>query len=245
MVKIFDRAYESDNILFSAIIDQFNLTIPKTQTRKCQVWMQKGSRMYTGILCNGGGGVLQGPGSDVQLHIPQNVHGLVIGCVCTNNSEFSKQIPDNECIIAPMVEFELHSILPHNTHEHEPRHHYMITIPHCVDDDSAWDLIKVKKFNSNNTNELVDITQYDARQSQETFYVIEEQCIRIYTKHFCNIICSTCQQSKCRDSIMVFFYGLIRPTQEGQTSILIKLFFCSFLFSIADYREVGYSQNSI
>ena len=99
---------------FSAILDQFEISIPKAKTLSCQMWMQKGSRMYTGILCHGEERTLQGHESDVQLFIPQYVHGLLISSVCTDNSEFSHQIPDDECIIGPMVGFQLHSKYEHD-----------------------------------------------------------------------------------------------------------------------------------
>ena len=200
------------------------------------MWMQKGSRMYTGILCHGEERTLQGRESDVQLFIPQNVHGLLISSVCTDNSEVSHQIPDDECIIGPMVGFQLHSKYEH---DHEPKHHYIITIPHCLEEDSVWDLIKVRKFKSRNTEAVVNITQYDANQEQDTYYYMEEHCIRIYSKHFCDFICSTCGPDLCRDKAMVFFYGSIQPSGDQGTSVIIMPFFCSFLYNITDYREVG------
>ena len=234
-VDLFTIALKCGNKLFSVILDRFKLTIPKTQSQKCQMWMLKGSRVYAGILCHGEGGVLRGPDSDVQLYIPQDIYGLIIGSVCTDNSEFSQQIPNKECIVAPMVEFKFCSSYEH---EPNPRLHYIITIPHCLDEDSAWDLIKVRKFKSRSNDELIEVTQYDASQNQETFYVIEKHFVRIYTKHFCQYFCSTCEQSKCKESAMVFFYGSILHPTSNTTEVMIKPFFCSFLFNNNDYRKV-------
>ena len=83
--------------------DQSHFYVPKKKAREGLMWMWQGSRVSAGIVCQGEGGILQAPDSDVKLLIPENVFGCITCCISTNTSEIKERIPEGECVIAPMV----------------------------------------------------------------------------------------------------------------------------------------------
>ena len=152
---------------FSVIVKEKNL---KEKTREkenkgCHMLMEKGLQTYIGFVSDGKEGVLQGPNSDVQLHIPQGVYGLTIGCVCTDNSTIREYVPENECIVAPMVEFYSFSI--HESIEREP---YVIRIPHCLSDDSDQDNVKVRKVNTRSLDQIYRHTKIPHKRKSANIF---------------------------------------------------------------------------
>ena len=198
----------------------------------CHVLIKKGSQTYIGIMSNGEKGILQGPGSDVQLHIPEGVYGLVVGSVFTDNSIFCDKIPNDECIIAPMVEFYINSF---NFSDSQKRDKYQIRIPHAADANADETLVKIRKYFS---DKQTDIAPHNPSKNQETYYILNKRFVTIYTQHFCKFICTQCNHGPCKNCAKVILYGSITPG-EDQTLVCIEPFFCSFLFDITDYEMVS------
>ena len=198
--------------------------------------MEKGSQTYVGFMSNGENGLLQGPKSDVQLLIPDGVYGPILGCVYTDNSLFCQKIPNDECIIAPMVELYINSL---GISDSQKRERYQIRIPHAADTTADENLVKVRKYYG---GRQIDVEQHNTNKNQDTYYVMDEKFITIYTQHFCQFTCSQCQHEGCKNSAKVILYGSIR-TGGSRTFVNIETFFCSFLFKIMDYEKVSSNEN--
>ena len=203
------------------------------ENKICPMLMKKGSRTYIGTISDGKERTLKSPDSDVQLHIPQNVYRLTVGCVCTDNLAIREYIPKNECIIAPMVDFYCHSTK--KTNEKEP---YGIRIPHCLTDDSNLEHVRVRKVERSNLQRHINIPKYDRKGNQQTYFDTDEKYVTIFTPHFCQFTCCLdCKHEWCKDRAMVFLYGSIRPADNARTLVHIRPFICSFLYKIEEYKR--------
>ena len=75
------------------------------ETMYSSVTFHKGYKMFCGIKLNGKSAVLQGPRSDVQLHIPEGLHGFISGHAHTDPTPFLNVIPESECLVSPIMEY--------------------------------------------------------------------------------------------------------------------------------------------
>ena len=101
--------------------------------------MWKGNKQFSGVRVKGNRAVLQGPKSDIKLYIPQNVDGYISGHVHIDPALFLHIIPDSECLVAPIVEYNHKS---YQSHQHNIW--FKIKIPHCIRKSSDLKTIKVR-----------------------------------------------------------------------------------------------------
>ena len=199
--------------------------------------MYKNRRQYIATVVHGEGSVLRGPNSDVSLKIPRGARGVFISRVHTDHTRFNGVIPENECIIGPLVEF---GHLGEKENEEEVEKHYEIRIPHCIPDKELWKHIKVRNGSIfNKRKPFQEVPRKDNSPNAELYYQINEHYIQIFTRHFCHFTCSLCNYS-CSASAMVFLFGkLAKSLATFKTSVQVKAFLCSKLFSIADFTVVS------
>ena len=199
--------------------------------------MEKNYRTYIGTVCRREVGTLQGPDSDVILHIPESVNGVIIGCVHTSPSEFVGAIPEEECIIAPMTEYHYY---PFSEKEKLKNHNFIINIPHCLPEKSKQEFLKVRYSDANTGEKFIEVARYHKNIKQDMFYMVDKNFINIHTPHFTKF-CPSCGQQYCCETAMVFLFGNIQPSNLLST-VTFQPFLCSFLYNIEDYRRVIYSK---
>ncbi len=93
------------------------------------IW--KNSREYIGIVPGGEKCILQGQESEVDLMIPSGLHGSIIGHIHTHTQDILNQIPDGECLIAPVPEY-----MANVECRHFYKKMYIIKMHHCVKEKS-------------------------------------------------------------------------------------------------------------
>ena len=190
------------------------------------------------LVSQGKAKTLQAPKSDVSLNVPDGVHAVLKGCVHTNHLRFKKAIPENECIISPMVEFHEH---PLGNKENQSKPQYIIRIPHCIPDKTHWKYIKVRYGDISSDNPFTYIPKkkpWNKWRIGPVFYEIDQYFITIHTTHFTDFICSVCQNLCCLHAVMLFLFGSIRTPAPSRSVVEIHPFLCSFLYNIKDYRHV-------
>ena len=102
---------------------------PRIMKGKCPVVMYQNLRRTIGTATQGEPCILQAPDSDLSLHIPEGSKGLFTMRVHTDHTRFPGVVPDEECIISPLVEVE-HKRLTDEEKEEEEACPYLIKIPH-------------------------------------------------------------------------------------------------------------------
>ena len=68
----------------------------------------KNRQKYIATVSHGEAQILKDPKSNVSLHIPKGSTGVFWKCVHIDHSKFKSHIPDDECLITPLVEIHHH-----------------------------------------------------------------------------------------------------------------------------------------
>ena len=97
--------------------------------------IQKAYKEFAGLTVNGTKVLLQHPGSDVIIHIPDGVHGVVMTHAHTNFRPFLDAVPESECFVGPVVEVhcsDSRTCMTHGQKEFVETPWFEIQVPHCV-----------------------------------------------------------------------------------------------------------------
>ena len=196
--------------------------------------MSMNRRKYNATVTYGEARTLQGNGSEVSLTIPRGVHGVCMTTVHTDHTMFPHVIPESECIVGPLVEVEHVG----KGAEKERSLTYMPKIPHCIQNKELWKSIKVRRGNPKNGIDFTDLQQRFQPGDDGDYYVIDEKFITIYTSHFTLFTCTSCNNS-CNATIMTFLVAQLRHLPKYDvTKVKAKVFLCSDLYRIEDFRNV-------
>ena len=177
--------------------------------------------------------LLQPDNSQVQMELSMG-SGVLSMCVHLDALLFSEIIPENECLIAPIVEVNAYcdTDIPLKSR---------IRIPHCLQDKSEHrfltvrhgDIYKDKPFMPVphlSSVDFMDLPTIDA------CYEIDEEYIYIYARSYSQFTCTSCKRKCDEDQIVFLSAGF---TKFGnQRRLEIKPFICSPLFDIWEYRKV-------
>ena len=210
--------------------------------------MYQNSKRYNITASHGESKVLQGDGSEVSMTLPEGSQGVYMTRVHTDQSQFHGVIPDNECIISPLVEVENIPFQEIDDKEVAEKIMYLIDIPHSLSDEDMWHqelwkFIKVRHGNMYKSGLFREIPTRNERQDSGAYYEIKSRFITVYTDHFSEFICTICK-NVCTASVTVFLIGKLVPLGENEkTMVEIKPYLCSSLYKIEDYREVLLSFN--
>ena len=198
--------------------------------------MFKNQRQWVATVTQGKGRTLQGDGSDVSLTIPAGVHGVYMTRVHTEHSRFINVIPDDECLVGPLVEVAHHAPSDEVKEIADP---YVLKIPHCIRDQKNWRFIKVRSGSIYKQQPFRELPSYDGCKG-ESYFKIDRHFITVYTYHFCHFTCTMCKKS-CPAAARVFLGGsLSSSSSDNRTDVEIKAFLCSFLYLIPDFKKVCY-----
>ena len=167
--------------------------------------------------------MLQGPGSDVQLHIPEGLHGFISGHAHTDPTPFLNHVPESECLVSPIAEYNC--TLTDNSQSGL----FKIKVPHCVGNQKLFQYIRVRQG---------DIYQKTPFYEKCTFTVDEEN-ITIQTSRFSQFICTVagCQESCCGNP-KAFIFGRITPLGYLPIYSALRIYMCSPLYDILDFEQV-------
>ena len=189
-------------------------------------------KCYIATVSHGEPRVLRGPHSDVSLHIPTGYPGVFLKAVHTNLSTFRGDIPDEECMITPMV--EIHHLNAY--HKSQTSHqNFIIKLPHCIQDKEKWNLIKVRKWSKNK----VGSTICQELKENENF-VVDNKFITVSTRHFCRLAGTICDNEGCRRSLRVIIMAKLECRWNRNLSLVkLKSFLCSRLLVLKDFRQVS------
>ena len=178
--------------------------------------------------------ILQAKDSDVVVTVPERVRALLWQKVHTEFSQFRDIIPDDECMIGPVVELYLQSKV------HLRREKYIIKIPHYLETKEQLSSIKVRYGDANENIPFTELKGMCIPSDDSPYYEVDNTHIIIYTYNFSQFICTACKKTtlSCHN-IMVFPYGSISQQEEDKTSrVKLKIYLCSPLYKIEDFKKV-------
>ena len=192
------------------------------RNRRCSVTFHKGYKLFAGVRMDGKKAVLQGPGSDVQLGIPEGIHGFISGHAHTDPNPFLKAIPKTECLVSPTVEYNC----TFNSNSHKRL--FEIKVPHCVRNRKQFQHFRVWH---GDIHKRLPFTKH-------TNYRVHDQHLTIYTSHFSQFICTVCSQS-CHGNAKAFIFGRITPLRYHPIKSALRIYMCSPLYDITDFKRVS------
>ena len=178
----------------------------------------------TGIVrVNGEKAVLQGPGSGVQLHIPEGLHGFISGHVHTDPAPFQYNIPESERLVSPIVEYKS------SFTSKRAKGSFKIKVPHCLKDRRQFQHIRVRHG---------DI-YHDVPFTLSSVGEVDEQFITIQPTNINQFICTVggCQE-RCHRNPKAFVFGRITPLRYPPIKSYLRIYMCSPLYDITDFEQV-------
>ena len=194
--------------------------------------MTKGFTRYACIRSQGDGGTLQAPGSAVQLLVPEDLDVLVMGHAHTDVKQFLEIVPEEECFVSPVAEY-------HCTFKEAKQKSFSLRVPHCVKNTEHLQHVRVRHGDIHRNICFEDVPRAQRNTlNQECYFEVDENYITIYTTHFSQFVCSVCKKVCCGDGKAFIFGGLSPLAFAPPLSAAVRLYICSPLFRIEDYRMV-------
>ena len=181
-------------------------------------------RRYLATVSMGKAVNLQGNKSDVKLEIQEDCPKRpYLMEVRTDPSSFESIVPDDECFISPIVKV----LAPAETNTSS----YVLTIPHCLDEDDDRKKVKVQMIHENRNPAVVEVPKGD---SGALFYGIDARFIALHTPHFCEVVCTICQTPyHCLSTAANYWFA-----RFDSHDVELRPYFGGILHTIVDFRKV-------
>ena len=208
--------------------------LQKSTKHHFPVAILKKRRKYMATVTQGEAVTLQAPDSDVSLSVPKGVKSVIVGRIHTNYTRFKNAIPNDECIIGPMVEFHSQELGAENIGHSQ----YRIKIPHCVKKKEHLSAIRVRCGDIYKPDSFREIENKIKTDGSSACYEVDDKFITIHADHFSNFICTSCSKV-CDALIVAFLFGYLVPVPKGRrTAVKVKSYLCSSLYKIKDFQTV-------
>ena len=195
-------------------------------------------KQFIATISKGEAGILKDSGSDVSLHIPEDSAGLYKKCVHADHSRLTVEIPEDQCVITPLVEIH-HAEVPDAEKKNKGK--FIIKLPHCIMERELWDQVKVRKWKSTKTGMVSkELFQKKAVGGEGHYFMIDDEFITVVTQHFCLVAGTICDREGCRSTLKIILMGKLEGRQhKNLTTMKFKSFLCSRLLSLRDFRKVS------
>ena len=180
--------------------------------------------------------VIQAKDSEVELHAPEGVHGVVIGNIHTIHSKFLHLIPDSECIVGPMCEYSIHSFI-----QGPPFHEqFLLRIPQILGQKAGLQH-KIRVRHSNSANRAVAIFPADNESSQgsDLSLNVDGKFVNIVASHLGSFLVTANALTCCARSVVAHVYGSQMNVQNNSPPTAMKVFISSALCALRDYEDVS------
>ena len=197
--------------------------------------IRKNSTTYACTRVQRNSFTLQGPNSSVKLHVPPDVDAVVMGHAHTDVKPFLHVIPGNECLVSPVAEY-------HCTPKEGKDVWFRIQIPHCVRK-KHLQYVTVRHGDIHSNVAFSEVPMEKTPQT-DCYFELDEDKITIYTTHFSQFICTQCE-NMCYGDGKAFTFGGLSPLAFTPLTAALRLYMCSPLFKIDDYRMVGVNTNIV
>ena len=193
--------------------------------------MIRNKKSYIATVTRGMKKTLQAPGSDVSLDIPHGHRGVYVMGVHTNHSSVCHILEMKECFISPVVEVTFETFETECNADDAER--LRINIPHCLDERSALQLIRVRRGNTSKTIPFHELQEAGNAEPGEDSYYLDEGFLRISSKTLSEFVCTTCDTT-CQAGIRIFLLAnLDVSTRTGVSRVKVKPFLASTLYKIS------------
>ncbi len=172
--------------------------------------------------------------SSVSITTPNGTRGSISCVVHTDPTLFLDHIPDDECLIAPIVDCQL------SEDSQTPSGWFVLSVPHCQNIDPKQVTVRhgdIYGKPSQAFQRSIHLTGSAAVSEKASFFQMNDTEIIIYTKKFSQFICTSCKLV-CYGQGQAFIFGKKIEKVDAGLVTSLRLYTCSPLYIIEDYREV-------
>ncbi len=182
--------------------------------------------------------------SGITITPPVGTEGSLFFKVHTDPSPFLNHIPQDECLIAPILDCFVTT-----KRALIAKAWFILQIPHCLSNkDFDAESVVVRKGNVDFSNVPFQKLVLCQRENDgflhnyESFYLLDVNNILIYVKSFSQFVCTSCKLV-CHGQGQAFVFGKIAKNTDVGTVTSLRLYTCSPLYIIKDYKEVNANQS--
>ena len=135
-------------------------------------------------IIHGSAVTIQALHSDVILHVPDGVYGIIIGNIHTDHWRFRHLVTEKDCIISPICEYHLESSDATQDKEYI---RFRIQVPHTLNDNDLNEgKIKVKRVHKEVKSDAIRFTRHQS--PEEVYYKYNRKYVEIFTHEFSKYI---------------------------------------------------------
>ena len=188
-------------------------------------------------IVHGSAVTIQALHSDVILHVPDGVYGIILGNIHRDHWRFRHLVEENDCIISPICEF-----FRKGAHTNE---RFTIEVPHILRDiPEARAKIAVKYRTHSEGTFSQAPTSSQMRSSEDTYFDYNSMHVDIHTRNLGNFFILAEDTNCCsKNALMLAF---CKMEEDGQTPVAdIFLYFASLHYRYQDYRQVNINNVAI
>ena len=171
--------------------------------------------------------------SDIILHVPDGVYGIILGNIHTDHWRFRYLVPEKDCIISPMREYFIRG----NTNQ---RGNYKIEVPHIVPNITQLrDKIKVRyqhKIDDPFVNASLTRSPQKLHDPQAVYFDVNRNYIEIITHQFTRFLVTAEAIICCSRSVQMLVFSSMKPIHNPYAEV--RFYFGSPLYKYKDYRQV-------
>ena len=173
--------------------------------------------------------------SDVILHVPDGVYGIILGNIHTDHWRFRHLVPENDCIISPICEFHFHGS---NT---QPKPKFTLLIPHIVvniERTSQYIKVKFQMKQGEVLQKAKHFTLGAPVTAGEVFYKTHNGYIEILTDHFTKFFVTAKEIECCCHSALVLVFSKMNCESDPHIAD-VGVCFASLHYKTQDYLQVS------
>ena len=193
----------------------------------------KGDHKYVYRRADGRATILKDVKSEVQLHVPDDVCGLIVGHAHTSFRPFLDYVPRKECFVSPIPEYHF---IPDEGKDEGPAPWFTIQIPHRIKSKILKSIrVRHGDIHKNVPFKLVP-KQLTVPKGLDVWYKVTNKNVILYTTHFSQFVCTTCEKS-CKGQVKTMVFGSLFPYNNDHVTT-VSIHMGSTLYDIADFRKV-------
>ena len=185
-------------------------------------------------ILHGSAVTIQALHSDVILHVPDGVYGIILGNIHTDHWRFRHLIPEKDCIIAPICEYVFRS-----SNISKGNATFRLQVPHIVKNIEEVSRMIEVKFQQRKNDPLLHAQPFHENQIQssaDVLYKLHNRKLEILSFHFTRFFV-TAKRIKCcchSAGLLVFSKMVKQPNPLAN----VRVYFTSLHYDIKDYFQV-------
>ena len=187
-------------------------------------------------VVHGSAVTIQALHSDVILHVPGGVYGIILGNIHTDHWRFRHLVGKDDCIISPICEFHFHG----STLQPKPK--FRLLIPHIlrnIEQTGRHIQVKLQLKQGEVLQKAKHFTSEAPITTSDVLYKTYSGYIEILTDHFTKFIVTAEEIECCCHSAVVLVFS--RMDRESSPTIAdTRIRFASLHYEKQDYFKVNF-----